>query len=267
MFARKEVELRTLALDATGRVGRLSTTRVLIPGALLLVALAGWWWSVRSAAGTGGSGMAAMAAMDGMSLGAFVVAWVAMMAAMMLPAVLPVVKLYGLAVARGRAAPTGFFVLGYLAVWTVMAAPAYVGWRALEAPLAEAQPWVARVAGVTFLVAALWQLTPLKVSCLRHCRSPLGFFLRYGGRIRRRQGAVRLGAAHGAVCVGCCWPLFAVLVVLGTMNLVWMALLTAVIVLEKNAPRGEAIAAATGAVLAVLGAALLIDTSTLSNIT
>lgn len=212
--------------------------------------------------------MDGMGGMDAtMSLGGFVVAWVAMMAAMMLPAVLPVVKLYSRAAGRGRAAPTAFFVLGYVAVWATMAGPAYLGWRALEEPLANGEAWVARVAAATFIAAAVWQLTPLKAACLRHCRSPLGFFLRFGGGIRHRRGAARMGLAHGAFCVGCCWPLFAVLVVLGTMNLVWMALLTAVIVLEKNAPRGEAIAVATGAGLAVVGVVLLADTSMLVHLT
>ena len=201
-----------------------------------------------------------------MSLGAFIVAWVAMMAAMMLPAVLPVVKLYAQAAARGRAAPTAFFVLGYLAVWTAMAGPAYVAWRALETPLAEGQTWVARVAGATFLAAAVWQLTPLKAICLRHCRSPLGFFMRFGGKIDRPLGAARMGLAHGAFCFGCCWAIFAVLVVLGTMNLTWMALLTMVIVLERNAPHGELIALAAGATLALVGVVLLVDTSMLVHL-
>lgn len=220
------------------------------------------------ASGIGDGGMDGMASMDAtLSLGGFVVAWVAMMAAMMLPAIMPVVKLYAHAAARGRAAPTAFFVLGYVAVWAAMAGPAYFGWRALEGPLAEGQAWVARLAGITFLAAAIWQLSPLKATCLRHCRSPLGFFLRFGGGIHHRRGAVRMGLAHGAFCFGCCWSLFAVLVVLGTMNLVWMVLLTVVIVLEKNAPRGEAIAVAAGAALAGVGVLLLADTSMLVHLT
>ena len=231
-----------------------------IPLVLLLLALAGWWWS------------AAMAPDDmdmemTMSAGGFVVAWVAMMAAMMLPAVLPVAKLYARAAALGRAAPTGFFVLGYLGVWAAMAAPAYFAWRALEDPLAMGDPWVARLAGATFLAAAAWQLTPLKTLCLRHCRSPLGFFLRFGGQIRRPLGAARMGATHGAFCLGCCWAIFAILVVLGTMNLAWMAGLTALIVLEKNAPRGETIATTAAAAFAVLGVLLLADTSILMDLT
>ncbi|MDX6640680.1 MAG: hypothetical protein QOF12_1691 [Solirubrobacteraceae bacterium] len=239
-----------------------------VPLALLLMAVAGWWWSARMAPDAGPGGMGEMTAMQaGMSVGAFVVAWVAMMAAMMLPAVVPVVKLYARASARGRAAPTAFFVLGYLAVWSAMAAPAYFAWRALERPLADGQPWVARVAGATFLAAAVWQLTPLKTLCLRHCRSPIGFFLRFGGNIKRPWGAARMGAAHGGFCLGCCWAIFAVLVVLGTMNLAWMAVLTGLIVLEKNAPRGEAISVAAGAAFAIVGGLLLVDTSILMRLT
>ena len=217
--------------------------RLGLPAALLVLAGVGWWWSQRMAPGAADDAMPGMGAMGGMdavgasmSLGGFVLAWVAMMAAMMLPAVLPVVRLYGRAAALGRAAPTSFFVLGYLAVWATMAAPAYFAWRALEAPLADGEAWVARVAGATFLAAAVWQFTPLKRVCLRHCRSPIGFFLRFGAGIRSPAGALRMGAAHGAFCLGCCWAIFAVLVVLGTMNLAWMVILTALIVLEKYAP-------------------------------
>jgi predicted metal-binding membrane protein len=110
-------------------------------------------------------------------------------------------------------------------------------------------------------------MTPLKSVCLRHCRSPLGFFLRFGGRIRRPAGALRMGAAHGAFCFGCCWALFAVLVALGTMNLLWMVLFTALIVLEKHAPRGEQIAVAGALALAAVGAALLTDPSMLAHLT
>lgn len=232
-----------------------------VPAGLLLVAMAGWWWSARMTGGDMG-GMSAT-----MSLGGFVLAWAAMMAAMMLPAVLPVVKLYARAAEKGRAAPVGFFVAGYLALWTVLALPGYLAWRTLEAPLAEGQAWAGRLAGATLLAAALWQLTPLKSVCLRHCRSPIGFFLRFGGRIRRPAGALRMGLTHGAFCLGCCWALFAVLVALGTMNLLWMALLTALIVLEKNAPHGERIASAAAFGLALLGAVLLTDPTMLVHIT
>lgn len=243
-----------------------------VPVALFVLAGAGWWWTERMAsnghADAMAGGMDAMTAMEAsMSFGAFVVAWLAMMAAMMFPAVAPVVRLYGHAAARGRAAPTAFFVLGYLAVWGSIAVPAYFAWRGLERPLAEGVPWTARLAGATFLAAAAWQLTPLKTVCLRHCRSPLGFFMRFGGSVHRPLRAVRMGAAHAGFCFGCCWAIFAVLVVLGTMNLAWMVGLTALIVLEKNAPHGEKIALAGGAVLAAIGVLLFIDTSVLVHLT
>jgi predicted metal-binding membrane protein len=233
-----------------------------VPAGLLLLAVAGWWWSARMAGDVTRGGM------DGtMSFGAFVLAWAAMMAAMMLPAVLPAVRLYARAAAKGRAAPVPFFVGGYLALWTAVAVPGYLAWRELAMPLAEGQAWAGRLAGATMLGAALWQMTPLKSVCLRHCRSPLGFFLRFGGRIRRPAGALRMGAAHGAFCFGCCWALFAVLVALGTMNLLWMVLFTALIVLEKHAPRGEQIAVAGALALAAVGAALLTDPSMLAHLT
>ena len=252
-----------LQAHAGGHVER--RVSVAVPVVLLGCAVAGWWWS-RQAGTDDGVGMDGMA-MTSMSLGAFVLAWVAMMAAMMLPAVIPVVRLYALAVAQGRAAPTSFFTLGYLAVWSAVAGPAYLAWRALEEPLADGQPWVARVAGATFLAAAIWQVTPLKAVCLRHCRSPLGFFMRFGTGIRRPLGALRMGAAHGGFCFGCCWAIFAVLIVLGTMNLAWMAALTVLIVLEKNAPRGEQLATGAGVVLAGLGSWLVLEPSILTKIT
>jgi predicted metal-binding membrane protein len=239
--------------------------RVWMPLALLATAAVGWWWSIRMAADM--TGMGAMGEMGAMSLGAFLVGWAAMMAAMMLPAVLPVVRLYGQAATAGRAAPVIFFAAGYLAVWSLTGLPGYLAWRALDAPLAEGQHWAARLAGAVLLVAAAWQLTPLKSVCLRHCRSPLGFFLRFGGRIGRPSGAIAMGVSHSGFCVGCCWALFAVLVAVGTMNIAWMIALTILIVLERNAPGGEWFALAGAAVLAVVGAALMLDPALLPRIT
>jgi len=249
--------------------GERRALRVGVPAVLLGLAGAGWWWSAEVADDMSGGAMSGGAMdhmVDPMSLGAFVVAWVAMMAAMMLPAVLPVVKLYARAAARGTVAPVPFFVAGYLGLWTVLSLPAYLAWRELEMPLADGRAWAGRVAGVTLVAAALWQVTPLKSVCLRHCRSPIGFFLRFGDRIRRPAGAVRMGLTHGAYCVGCCWALFAVLVAAASMSLIWLVLFTALIVLEKNAPHGERIALAAAPALAALGVALLIDPSLIIDI-
>lgn len=237
--------------------------RVGVPVALLGVAGAGWWWSAHVAADMSGSGMDEMG--QAMSLGAFVVAWVAMMAAMMLPAILPVVQLYARAAARGSVAPVPFFVAGYLGMWTVLALPAYAAWRALEMPLADGMPWAGRVAGGTLLAAAGWQVTPLKSVCLRHCRSPVGFFMR-AGSLRRPVRALRVGTAHAVFCVGCCWALFAVLVAAASMSLAWLVVFTALIVLEKHAPHGERIAFAVAPLLGALGVALLIHPSLITTI-
>lgn len=209
----------------------------------------------------------AMGGDEVLGLGAFLVGWLAMMTAMMFPAITPVVKLYGRAAAAGRVAPLPWFVGGYIAIWTSMGLPAYAAWRALMDPIEQVQPWAGRLAGAVLLVAAVWQVTPLKSACLRHCRSPISFFLRFGSKVTRPTGALRMGATHGLFCLGCCWALMAILVALGTMNLAWMAALALLILVEKNAPAGERIALAAGVVFAVLGLALLVRPETLSTLT
>jgi predicted metal-binding membrane protein len=190
-----------------------------------------------------------------------------MMTAMMFPAIAPVVRLYGRAAAAGRVAPLPFFVAGYIVVWTSLGLPGYAAWRGLMEPVADVRPWAGRLAGAVLVLAAVWQLTPLKSVCLRHCRSPMSFFLRFGRSVTRPAGALRMGAVHGAFCVGCCWALMAVLVAVGTMNLAWMGGLALLILLEKNAPRGELVARAGAVAFAVLGAVLVAHPATLGTVT
>jgi predicted metal-binding membrane protein len=247
--------------EVRGAVGR---TDIWLPAALLVLAGLGWWWSAVSAGDMGGDGMSmehhpgmSMEPQAAMSFVAFIVAWVAMMTAMMFPAVLPVVRLYGRAAASGRAAPVVFFVGGYIALWSVVGIPAFFAYRRLNEPLMHGSPWAGRVAGAVAVAAGLYQLTPLKSVCLRHCRSPLSFFLRHGKHLDRPTGAIVAGTRHGAFCVGCCWMLMALLVAFGAMQLAWMLILAVLILLEKAAPFGEQLARVTGAVLLVLGVALL----------
>ncbi len=247
-------------------------TDLFTPAALLALAAGGWWWSARMADDMtmGAATSMGMGAMDGeqvLTVGAFLVAWLAMMTAMMFPAITPVVKLYGRAATAGRVAPLPFFVAGYIAVWTSIGLPAYVAWRALMDPIDDGRPWAGRLAGVVLLAAAVWQLTPLKSVCLRHCRSPISFFLRFGARVTRPVGALRTGATHGLFCLGCCWALMAVLVALGTMNLAWMIALALLILVEKNAPAGERIAQFAAVAFIGLGAALLFRPETLTILT
>jgi predicted metal-binding membrane protein len=136
-----------------------------LPVALLLVAAVGWWWSSLSASAMPGATMPEGMSMEPhltMSFAAFLLAWVAMMAAMMLPATLPVVRLYSRAVAAGNAAPVVVFVAGYLAVWSVAGIPAFLAWSRLNGPLVQGEPWVGRFAGAVAVATGLYQLTPLK---------------------------------------------------------------------------------------------------------
>lgn len=240
-----------------------------VPAVLFPVTALGWWWSFRMAADMRANGMSdmAMSTESAMTAAGFLAAWLAMMVAMMLPAMTPVVKLYALASKQRRVAPLSNFVGGYLVVWMVLGIPAYFAWRALQIPLADGKEWVARLAGGSFVAAGIWQLTPLKEVCLRHCRSPISFFLRYSGRIERPLGASRMGATHGLFCVGCCWAMFVVLVTIGTMNIGWMLGLTALIVTEKTFRHGEKVATIAGVAFLLLGVVLLASPGAISTIT
>lgn len=236
---------------------------------LLIIAAVGWWWSAHMAADvSGGMGADGMAISTGatMSFLAFVGAWVAMMAAMMLPAILPAVRLYQRAATRGTVAPVGVFVAGYLVVWSAIGAPAYFAWRALRQPLADATPWAGRLVGAVAITAAVYQVTPLKAVCLRHCRSPMSFFLRYGTNLSRPSGAVLAGARHGLYCLGCCWLLMAILISFGTMQIAVMVAVAVLILLEKNTSFGELLARVAAVAFLVLGVVLLARPSLIGHI-
>ncbi|HEY3185554.1 MAG TPA: DUF2182 domain-containing protein [Gaiellaceae bacterium] len=173
----------------------------------------------------------------------FVGAWTLMMTAMMLPSIAPLVLL----VRGSRRAPAGVLVAGYLAVWAATGLAAFAVVRATDV---ESVPsW----AVATVLAAAgIYQLTPLKRACLGRCRSPLDLLVRLWRPGWR--GALRVGVAHGAYCVGCCWALMAVLVGVGAMGLEWAAAISLAVVVEKTLPRGETVAAALGLVLIVSAA-------------
>jgi predicted metal-binding membrane protein len=192
----------------------------------------------------------------GLGLWGFLGVWTLMMAAMMLPALAPLTSAYLRSIRavpsrRVRTVRTTELVGGYLLTWIGFGVVAY-GAAALAALLAEdggadIAPWVG--AGV-LAAAGVYQLTPLKDFCLRHCRSPIAFLLHvsaYKGRLRD----ARVGMYHGVYCVGCCWGLMAVLIAVGVMNLAWMAVLTVVIFLEKTWKYGPALSRITGVSLIV----------------
>jgi predicted metal-binding membrane protein len=218
-----------------------------VPASFLLVVAAGAWVVVVGLA----RGMSAMPGTMGLSLGAFVVAWAVMMAAMMLPTVTPFAGLYTRTFVDHRSRRTAELAAGYLLVWTLAALPAYaLAWLAGE--LAAGHPAAARVMAVAvFAVCGGYQLTRLKERCLVNCRSPLGMVFRYGS-VQGRFRDLRIGTAHGAYCLGCCWALMVVLLAVGLMNLVAMVGLTAVVLLEKTWSRGRTLARAVGVAALVL---------------
>jgi predicted metal-binding membrane protein len=189
----------------------------------------------------------------------FTAMWTVMMAAMMLPAVAPMVLLFASAQARlgnDAAVSTWIFITGYLLVWAAVGIIVYVVVQAGSdvatrlAPIARSE-WGPLALGATLAGAGLYQFTPLKRACLSHCRSPLAFVAQHwrAGRV----GALAMGLQHGAFCLGCCWALFAVMVAAGVMSLAWMLLLTLVVFVEKVLPHGRSAGAATGIALAALG--------------
>jgi len=254
--------------QATATPWRVSRESLLVPGLLLGLAALGWWWSARMAHEmVPGMAMGSSMGPASMSLVAFVGAWVAMMGAMMFPAIVPVINIYRRAAGFGRAAPTPIFVAGYLCIWSAVGVPAYFAWRATQNSINSATPWAGRLAGIVFLVAAVYQVSPLKSVCLKHCRSPMSFFLHQRRNLQRPIGAVTAGATHGLLCLGCCWALMAILVALGTMQLAWMIILAAVIFIEKVAPMGERFARVAAVVFVVLGLMLVIHPGSLSQLT
>jgi predicted metal-binding membrane protein len=189
--------------------------------------------------------------------------WTVMMAGMMLPSALPATLLYGSMVRGNRDAvlpATWMFAGGYLAVWTGFALAATLLQAALEASglltpaMASASRWLT---GGLLVLAGIYQWLPLKDACLGKCRAPLQFFLfhwRPGP-----AGAFRMGAEHGVNCVGCCWALMLLLFFGGVMSLLWIAAITAFVLLEKLAPYGVQGGRLSGLALALAGIWVLVS--------
>lgn len=202
------------------------------------------------------------------TLGWFVGVWVVMMAAMMFPSVAPTVALYTQMTRRRGLAQPLLFAGAYLLVWGAAGVLAYGLFRLGDGVLGGRLAWDSGgrwFAGGVVVLAAVYELTPAKHVCLSRCRSPLGFLLsswRDGPR-----GALELGARHAAWCVGCCWALMAALFALGVMSLVWMALVAALIALEKTLPWRRAATAITIATLLVVAGFMFIAPGSLPGLT
>jgi predicted metal-binding membrane protein len=230
---------------------------------LFAVAAVSWWWTVERMRGMDDGPWTELG-----TLGWFVGAWVVMMAAMMFPSVAPTAALYSRMTKERSPLLPLLFTTGYLATWAgagvVAFALASVGDRAMGDVLAwdRAGRWVA---GATLVVAAVYELTPLKDVCLGKCRSPLGFLL--GSWRDGRSGALRMGARNGAWCVGCCWALMASLFALGVMSIAWMAFVAGLIAIEKLIPWRRAATYGTALILLVLGILVLAAPTALPGLT
>jgi predicted metal-binding membrane protein len=228
-------------------------TRIGLVALLFAVAAVGWWWTAGEMQDMDGGPWTDLG-----TLAWFLGVWVVMMAAMMFPSVAPTVALYS-KLTRSRSLPAPLvFTSGYLLVWSAVGVLAFalatLGGELFGGVFewGRAGRWVA---GVTLLVAAVYELTPLKDVCLGKCRTPLGFLL--GSWRDGLRGSLQMGARHGAWCVGCCWALMASLFALGVMSIIWMAFVAGLIAFEKLIPSRRAATYGTAGVLFALGLLLL----------
>jgi predicted metal-binding membrane protein len=237
-----------------------------VPGPILAAVAAAWGAAVAvEASGVAGAFHHDTLLEGGPGLGPalllFLVGWQVMVAAMMLPSSLPMVRMFAAASAgapgRGRALVA--FVGAYALVWSSFGVLAFLGDAALHA-LVDSSAWMTAndwvIGPSVLLLAGAFQFTPLKDACLRACRHPASFLRRHYRR--GTGGAFSLGARHGLFCVGCCWALMLVMFAAGAVSLIWMALLTALMVHEKTRPSGARTVPLTGTVLLALGSTLLL---------
>ncbi len=225
--------------------------RIVILSALAGTTILAWIYLVNMAAGMDG-----MMAMDagammqikpwtGAEFGYMLLMWVIMMVGMMVPSAVPMALIYA-AIARKAArqgmslAPTGFFVSGYIVIWSVFSVVATLAQWGLDQAALLSPMMVVTSPGFgagLLIVAGLYQMTPMKDACLRHCRSPAHFISQSWKP--GAFGAFRMGLEHGAYCLGCCWILMALLFFGGVMSLLWIAGITVFVLLEKVLPFGR----------------------------
>jgi predicted metal-binding membrane protein len=229
------------AADLTSRL--LRRERRVLVGAILLLATFSWVFVL------GGMGMQSMRP----PFWALVLMWSVMMVAMMLPSATPAILLYA-NVRRSRQhdaeiAQPWVFLAGYVVVWLGFSIIAALAQVVLEQPVAALPGNLSQSA--LLLAAGVYQLSPIKSACADQCRAPAQFITRHWRP--GVSGALRLGVLHGLYCVGCCWVLMALLFVGGTMNLLWVLALTALVAAEKLLPNGKLVQTVSGVGLMLWG--------------
>jgi predicted metal-binding membrane protein len=235
---------------------------IFLAGAIAITGMA-WFYLVQASSEMGASRL--VHSHQSFDFTATFFMWTVMMIAMMLPSALPFVFAFGLDEHRNRRVrdlpyvPASVFLAGYFAIWTAFSAVAALVQDALHrgamlSPMLNAVSSV--FAGSILVAAGVYQWTPFKDACLRHCRSPVTFLLsdwREGS-----LGAFPMGVDHGLFCLGCCWLLMGLPFAAGVMNLTWMAAITAFILVEKAAPGGQWFGRIGGAALVSAGAWMII---------
>lgn len=187
------------------------------------------------------------------------VMWAIMMVAMMFPSAAPMTLMFSIVnrqqgESQRPIIPMGLFVLGYFLVWTSYSLLASLAQWGLHVAALLSHDLVitsSLLGGILLIAAGIFQWTPLRDACMSKCRSPLGFLMaewREG-----RGGALIMGLRHGVNCVGCCWLLMLLSFVLGIMNMVWMAVLTVFMLIEKTFPGGHWVSRTAGLILVVWG--------------
>jgi predicted metal-binding membrane protein len=192
--------------------------------------------------------------------------WAVMMVGMMVPSAAPMILMYARVGRHGKTvgkplAATGWFAAGYVLAWTGFSlAATVVQWAIERAALLDSHMETeSKILGGAVLIAAgIYQWSPLKDVCLVQCQTPLQFLMRHGGFRSDVPGCLLLGLRHGAYCVGCCWALMALLFVAGVMNVLWIALLSMLVLLEKWTPFGRWVARLAGVVCVAWGVWMLL---------
>ena len=248
----------------------LRQDRTLVLAGLTAVIALAWVWLLTGAGrqmdemDMGGGQLMLMAPPWTIEYGAMIfLMWLIMMAAMMLPSAAPAILLVA-ALTRQRGerravCSSGQFALGYVAVWGAFSLAATgLQWSVDRAGLLSETMASRSVALIAALLIAggVYQWTPWKHACLRHCRSPLEFLTRYWRH--GPLGPMRTGAWHGAFCLGCCWMLMGLLFVGGLMNMLWIAGLALLVLIEKLFPLGRRVSQLSGVALIGWGVFVLI---------
>jgi predicted metal-binding membrane protein len=249
----------------------LRQDRLIVASSLLATSLLAWFYLLRMARDMPGMSVALhelstmpLQSWSGAYFVMILLMWAVMMVGMMLPSATPAILLYSRLLRQNPESVhpllrSHLFALGYLLAWTAFSVLATALQWGIETAALQIPPIAASgpvLGGAVLVLAGVYQWTPLKDSCLRKCRGPLDFLTRHWRR--SLPGALWMGIRHGLYCVGCCWVLMLLLFVGGVMNLLWIAAITAFVLLEKLLPHGAKVGRLSGGLLILAGGLVML---------